>query len=37
LNKSTVTNFRTTTGLTYQEVLGIIDPRIVRFGLRYDF
>ncbi len=37
LNSSTVTNFRTTTGLTYKEVLGIIDPRIVRFGLRYDF
>jgi hypothetical protein len=37
LNKGTVTNFRTTTGATFKEVLGILDPRIVRFGLRYDF
>jgi hypothetical protein len=38
LNNGTVVNFATTTGLTsYQRVLGILDPRIVRFGVRYDF
>ena len=37
LNAGTVTNFRTTTGVTFKEVLGILDPRIVRFGLRVDF
>jgi hypothetical protein len=37
LNSGTVTNFRTTTGATFREVLAILDPRIVRFGLRFDF
>ncbi len=37
LNSGTVTVFRTTTGTTFKEVLGILDPRIVRFGLRFDF
>jgi hypothetical protein len=37
LNSGTVTVFRTTTGPTFREVLGILDPRIVRFGVRYDF
>jgi hypothetical protein len=36
-NSGTVTNFATTTGAQYQRVIGILDPRIVRFGLRYDF
>jgi hypothetical protein len=46
-NANTVTAFRTTTaGATtngivyptlYQEVTGLLDPRIVRFGVRYDF
>ncbi|MGH9346332.1 MAG: hypothetical protein ACRD26_03605, partial [Vicinamibacterales bacterium] len=36
LNKGTVTNFRTTTA-NFREVLGILDPRIMRFGVRYDF
>jgi hypothetical protein len=36
-NSSTVTNFRITTGATFQEVLAILDPRIVRFGVRYEF
>jgi hypothetical protein len=46
-NASTVTAFRTTTaGATtngvfyptlYQEVTGLLDPRIVRFGVRYAF
>ncbi|MGH9387393.1 MAG: carboxypeptidase regulatory-like domain-containing protein [Vicinamibacterales bacterium] len=35
-NAGTVTAFRTTT-VNYQEVTGILDPRIVRFGLRVDF
>ena len=41
LNSGTVVNFATTTTTTatpsYLRVLGILDPRIVRFGLRYDF
>jgi len=36
-NLGTVTNFATTTGAQYKRVIGILDPRIVRFGLRYDF
>jgi hypothetical protein len=46
LNRGTVTNFRMQTGTavvngetisTFQEVLGLLDPRIVRFGFRYEF
>jgi len=37
LNSGTVVNFRTTTGATFKEVLALLDPRIVRFGIRYDF
>jgi hypothetical protein len=36
-NSGTVTNFATTTGAQYLRVIGILDPRIVRFGVRYDF
>ena len=36
-NSATVTNFRITTGATFQEILAILDPRIVRFGVRYEF
>jgi hypothetical protein len=36
MNESTVTAFRTTT-VNYREVTGLLDPRIVRFGVRYDF
>jgi hypothetical protein len=35
-NSGTVTAFRQTT-VNYLEVTGILDPRIVRFGLRFDF
>jgi hypothetical protein len=46
LNSGVVTNFRTTTATavvngqrisTYREVIAILDPRIVRFGVRFDF
>jgi hypothetical protein len=37
LNNGTVVNFATTTGANYLRVLGILDPRIVRFGVRYEF
>ena len=37
LNRGTVVNFRTTTGTTFQEVIALLDPRIIRFGVRYDF
>jgi hypothetical protein len=36
-NSGTVTNFSTVTGATYLRVIGILDPRVVRFGVRYDF
>jgi hypothetical protein len=35
-NYGTVTDYRTTT-VNYREVTGILDPRIVRVGLRFDF
>jgi hypothetical protein len=37
LNRGAVTNFRMQTGPTFQEVLGLLDPRIVRFGFRFEF
>ena len=36
-NAGTVVNFATTTGATFKSVIGILDPRIVRFGARFDF
>ncbi len=37
LNSGVVTNFRQTTGATFKEVIALLDPRIIRFGVRYDF
>jgi len=37
LNNNTVVNFATQTGANYKRVIGILDPRIIRFGIRYDF
>src|SRR5207245_2862893 len=31
------TNFRITTGPRFNELISLLDPRIVRFGVRYDF
>jgi hypothetical protein len=36
LNEGTPINFRTTT-VNYREVTQLLDPRIVRFGVRLDF
>ncbi len=36
MNSNPVTSFRLTT-VNYREVLGILDPRIVRLGVRVDF
>ncbi|HYU78506.1 MAG TPA: carboxypeptidase-like regulatory domain-containing protein [Vicinamibacterales bacterium] len=36
MNDGTVTDFRRTT-VNYLEATGILDPRVVRFGLRVDF
>jgi len=36
-NTGTVTNFRITTGSRFQEVIALLDPRIIRLGLRYEF
>jgi outer membrane receptor protein involved in Fe transport len=35
-NSDTVTTFRTTT-VNFMEVTSLLDPRIVRFGVRYEF
>ena len=37
LNSNPVVNFRTVSGTRYKEVIAILDPRVVRFGLRYSF
>jgi outer membrane receptor protein involved in Fe transport len=37
LNSNPVVNFRTVSGSRYKEVIAILDPRVVRFGLRYSF
>jgi hypothetical protein len=36
-NAGTVTTFRNATGATYKEVTALLDPRILRFGIRFDF
>jgi carboxypeptidase family protein len=36
-NADTVTNFRNVTGPRFMELIALLDPRIVRFGLRYQF
>jgi hypothetical protein len=36
-NAGTVTTFRNATTSTYKEVTALLDPRIVRFGVRFDF
>ena len=36
-NAGTVTTFRNATTATYKEVTALLDPRIVRFGVRFDF
>jgi Carboxypeptidase regulatory-like domain len=37
MNAGTVTTFRSLSGPTFKEVISILDPRIIRFGVRYDF
>jgi hypothetical protein len=37
LNGNPLTGFRTVTGARFQEVIAVLDPRIVRFGVRWDF
>jgi hypothetical protein len=37
LNANPVANFRVITGSRFKEVISLLDPRIVRFGIRYDF
>ncbi len=37
LNDGTVINFSTVTGANFKSVIGILDPRIVRFGVRFEF
>ena len=36
-NSGTGTTFRNATGPTFKEVTALLDPRIVRFGFRFDF
>jgi len=37
LNSDVATNFRITSGTRFQELIALLDPRIVRLGIRYDF
>ena len=37
MNAGTVINVSTVTGPTLNRVIGILDPRVVRFGFRYNF
>ena len=36
-NSSTVANYRNYSGSRYKEVIALLDPRIVRFAIRYEF
>jgi hypothetical protein len=36
-NSDVVTNARVTTGPSYNEVIALLDPRIIRFGVRWEF
>jgi hypothetical protein len=36
-NANPVTNFRTTTGSRFGEIIALLDPRIIRLGIRYEF
>jgi hypothetical protein len=36
-NSSTVVNYRNYSGSRFKEVIALLDPRIVRFGIRYEF
>ena len=37
LNSDTVTNFNISTGSSFLRVISLLDPRIVRFGVRWEF
>jgi hypothetical protein len=36
-NADTIVNFRLRSGSLYNQVIALLDPRIVRFGIRYEF
>jgi hypothetical protein len=36
-NSDTIVNFRLRSGTRFNEVIALLDPRIVRFGVRYEF
>lgn len=36
-NSDVITNYRTRSGSRYKEVIALLDPRIVRFGVRFEF
>jgi len=36
-NSDTIVNFRLRSGTRYNEVIALLDPRIFRFGIRYEF
>jgi hypothetical protein len=37
MNANPITNFRIVTGPRFKEVISLLDPRIMRFGVRWDF
>jgi hypothetical protein len=36
-NSNVVTNARNVTGTRFKEVISVLDPRVFRFGIRYQF
>lgn len=36
-NQGTIANYRNYSGSRFKEVYALLDPRIVRFGIRYEF
>jgi hypothetical protein len=37
LNQNPIVGFRTVTGARFKEVISVLDPRAMRFGIRWDF
>ena len=36
-NANTITAIQTTYGATWQNVVGFLSPRIIKFGVQWDF
>ena len=36
-NSDTIVNYRVITGPAYNQIIALLDPRMIRFGVRWDF